>query len=222
MPQRTVQQNAADLVRAVSGWKPNWASSQLCWPIRSAATAQAFAIWRSDKASPPPYAVVGCRPWPFRQAGAAALRHERGVRRDRSFPAGGQHAAAAGRRRHARRPGSTQNPPSVGFTVASGIGDLDRLACFVSGQGRTGLERLDGNRIELRIAEESPPAEPISTAPSPPRGPLALVRDHWCRSRDSAAKSRRQWHAAGFSTRSVVAFERRQAAFWRTSTTSGT
>jgi poly-beta-1,6-N-acetyl-D-glucosamine N-deacetylase len=40
--------------------------------------------------------------------------------------------------------------------VMGGISDLDRLACFVSGQGRTGVERLDGNRIELRIGEEFP------------------------------------------------------------------
>jgi peptidoglycan/xylan/chitin deacetylase (PgdA/CDA1 family) len=55
-----------------------------------------------------------------------------------------------------------QNPPSVGFTVMGGLNeldrqDLDRLACFVSGQGRTGMERLDDNRVELRIAEEMPP-----------------------------------------------------------------
>ena len=54
MPQRTVQQNAADLVRAVDrveaelGVKP----TLLAYPFGS--SAQAFAIWRSGKASPPP------------------------------------------------------------------------------------------------------------------------------------------------------------------------
>jgi peptidoglycan/xylan/chitin deacetylase (PgdA/CDA1 family) len=51
----------------------------------------------------------------------------------------------------------TSNPPSLGFTVPDVIGDLDRLACFASGQGRTGLERLGSNRIEVRIHEAFPP-----------------------------------------------------------------
>jgi peptidoglycan/xylan/chitin deacetylase (PgdA/CDA1 family) len=51
----------------------------------------------------------------------------------------------------------TENPPSLGFTVADGVGNLDRLACFVTGQGRTGVERLGSGRIEIRIADEFPP-----------------------------------------------------------------
>ena len=93
----------------------------------------------------------------------------------------------------------TQNPPSIGFTVAGGIGDLDRLACFVAGQGRTGLERLDGNRIELRIAEEFPPAAPASTAPCPPgkAAGAGSACSSSCRNR-KRRKSRRQSLAAGF------------------------
>ncbi len=50
----------------------------------------------------------------------------------------------------------TRNPPILGFTVPDGIGQLDRLACFASGQGRAAVERLDTNRIEVRIAEPFP------------------------------------------------------------------
>ncbi len=49
----------------------------------------------------------------------------------------------------------TVNPPSLGFTVSSDIGDLSRLACFASGQGRTRLERIE-NRIEVRISDPFP------------------------------------------------------------------
>ncbi len=51
----------------------------------------------------------------------------------------------------------TRNPPILGFTVPDGIGNLERLACFATGQGRTGVERLGSNRIEVRIAEAFPP-----------------------------------------------------------------
>jgi peptidoglycan/xylan/chitin deacetylase (PgdA/CDA1 family) len=51
----------------------------------------------------------------------------------------------------------TANPPILGFTVAEGLGDLDRLACFASGQGRAALERLGSNRIEVRITDPFPP-----------------------------------------------------------------
>ncbi|MEI8393427.1 MAG: polysaccharide deacetylase family protein [Rhodospirillaceae bacterium] len=51
----------------------------------------------------------------------------------------------------------TRNPPLLGFTVPDGLGNLDRLACFATGQGRTGLERIGGNRIEVRIADAFPP-----------------------------------------------------------------
>ena len=49
------------------------------------------------------------------------------------------------------------NPPPLGFTVAEGIGDLSRLACFASGQGRTALERIAEDRVEVRIKDPFPP-----------------------------------------------------------------
>lgn len=48
------------------------------------------------------------------------------------------------------------NPPSFGFTVPAGLGDLDRLACFAAGLGRARIERLDGNRIEVRLTQPLP------------------------------------------------------------------
>ncbi|MCW2235583.1 polysaccharide deacetylase family protein [Azospirillum canadense] len=51
----------------------------------------------------------------------------------------------------------TVNPPPVGFTVGEGIGDLSRLACFASGQGRTVLERMTEDRVEVRIKDPFPP-----------------------------------------------------------------
>ena len=50
----------------------------------------------------------------------------------------------------------TRNPPILGFTVPEGIGQIDRLACFATGQGRAAIERLDTNRIEVRIADPFP------------------------------------------------------------------
>ena len=50
----------------------------------------------------------------------------------------------------------TRNPPILGFTVPEGIGHLDRLACFATGQGRAAVERLGTNRIEVRIADPFP------------------------------------------------------------------
>jgi len=49
------------------------------------------------------------------------------------------------------------NPPNLGFTVARAVGSLESLACFASGQGRTRLERLDDNRVEVRISDPFPP-----------------------------------------------------------------
>ncbi|MEI6986678.1 MAG: polysaccharide deacetylase family protein [Rhodospirillaceae bacterium] len=49
------------------------------------------------------------------------------------------------------------NPPILGFTVPDGIGNLGRLACFATGQGRTAVEQLGSNRIEVRIADAFPP-----------------------------------------------------------------
>ena len=51
----------------------------------------------------------------------------------------------------------TGNPPILGFTVPEGIDNLDRLACFATGQGRSEIEHLGSNRIEVRIADAFPP-----------------------------------------------------------------
>ncbi|MEI6558572.1 MAG: polysaccharide deacetylase family protein [Rhodospirillaceae bacterium] len=51
----------------------------------------------------------------------------------------------------------SRNPPLLGFSVPDTIGNLDRLACFATGQGRAVLERLGSNRIEVRIADPFPP-----------------------------------------------------------------
>ena len=51
----------------------------------------------------------------------------------------------------------SRNPPLLGFTVPETIGNLDQLACFVTGQGRAAFERLGSNRIEVRIADAFPP-----------------------------------------------------------------
>ena len=45
------------------------------------------------------------------------------------------------------------NPPMIGFTVASDIKDLDRLSCFVSGLGKIDLVKPGGNRVEIRLEE---------------------------------------------------------------------
>jgi peptidoglycan/xylan/chitin deacetylase (PgdA/CDA1 family) len=49
------------------------------------------------------------------------------------------------------------NPPLLGFTVAEDAGDLSRLACFASGQGRSAVERVTDTRVEVRIADAFPP-----------------------------------------------------------------
>ncbi|HEY0836086.1 MAG TPA: polysaccharide deacetylase family protein [Azospirillum sp.] len=49
------------------------------------------------------------------------------------------------------------NPPPLGFTVDEAVGDLSRLACFASAQGRTRVERLGEDRVEVRIADPFPP-----------------------------------------------------------------
>ncbi|HYE01367.1 MAG TPA: polysaccharide deacetylase family protein [Alphaproteobacteria bacterium] len=48
------------------------------------------------------------------------------------------------------------NPPPVGFTVDPALESLEGLACFVSGQGRVEVDRLD-SRIEVRLNEPLPP-----------------------------------------------------------------
>ncbi len=44
------------------------------------------------------------------------------------------------------------NPPFYGFTVDQALSEqLDRLACFASGQGKVQVERLAGRRVEVRL-----------------------------------------------------------------------
>ncbi|MFN8926061.1 MAG: polysaccharide deacetylase family protein [Rhodospirillales bacterium] len=50
-----------------------------------------------------------------------------------------------------------QNPPAIGFTLADRVANADRLACFASGIGRTALERLGTDRIEIRFREPLAP-----------------------------------------------------------------
>ncbi|MGB8274632.1 MAG: polysaccharide deacetylase family protein [Alphaproteobacteria bacterium] len=45
-----------------------------------------------------------------------------------------------------------QNPPAIGFTVASGTEGLDRLQCYAADQGRVPIERLGSARIEVRLS----------------------------------------------------------------------
>lgn len=49
------------------------------------------------------------------------------------------------------------NPPAFGFTVAEGVGGLDSLRCFASGQSRTRVEHLGDRRIEVRLTEPFAP-----------------------------------------------------------------
>jgi peptidoglycan/xylan/chitin deacetylase (PgdA/CDA1 family) len=158
MPPRTVQENAADLARSVErvaaelGFRP----TLLAYPYGS------YSLAVRDLAR--------------RQGFAAAFGQSSGVIHDRSdllaLPRFVMNEAFGGIDRFRlaanalplpvaditpAEPMLTQNPPSVGFTVPEDLDGLDRLACFVSGQGRTVLERLGGNRIEVRIAEEFPP-----------------------------------------------------------------
>lgn len=51
----------------------------------------------------------------------------------------------------------TVNPPPIGFTVDTAVGDLSRLACFVSGLGRAALERIAEDRVEVRMTTPFPP-----------------------------------------------------------------
>ncbi len=51
----------------------------------------------------------------------------------------------------------TVNPPPLGFTLADGLGNLSRLACFAAGQGRTTLEWITEDRVEVRIRDPFPP-----------------------------------------------------------------
>ena len=42
------------------------------------------------------------------------------------------------------------NPPMIGFTVLPEIKSLSKLACFISSQGKIKVNRVAGNRVELR------------------------------------------------------------------------
>jgi peptidoglycan/xylan/chitin deacetylase (PgdA/CDA1 family) len=48
-------------------------------------------------------------------------------------------------------PAVTANPPPVGFTLADGLGPVERLACYASGLGAVPFDRLGASRIELRL-----------------------------------------------------------------------
>lgn len=47
----------------------------------------------------------------------------------------------------------SRNPPHVGFTVDESVDEIDRLACFVSGQGAVRVELLGERRVELRTSK---------------------------------------------------------------------
>lgn len=42
------------------------------------------------------------------------------------------------------------NPPMIGFTIMPEIKSLSKLACFISSQGKIAVNRVAGNRVELR------------------------------------------------------------------------
>jgi poly-beta-1,6-N-acetyl-D-glucosamine N-deacetylase len=51
----------------------------------------------------------------------------------------------------------TVNPPPIGFTVDPSVGDLGKLACFASSQGRTQVEHIAEDRVEIRLSAPFPP-----------------------------------------------------------------
>ncbi|MCP5366783.1 MAG: polysaccharide deacetylase family protein [Hyphomicrobiales bacterium] len=52
--------------------------------------------------------------------------------------------------------GRGENPPAVGFTVAGKLGDLSRLACYTSHQGKIEVMVLGGTRVEARMTQPLP------------------------------------------------------------------
>jgi peptidoglycan/xylan/chitin deacetylase (PgdA/CDA1 family) len=48
------------------------------------------------------------------------------------------------------------NPPAFGFSVDPEIGDPGQIACFASQQGRTVIERLGSDRLEVRLNQPLP------------------------------------------------------------------
>lgn len=56
-----------------------------------------------------------------------------------------------------REPVLAVNPPPFGFTVAPGVGELSRLACYAWPQGESArIERLGERRFEVRLSEPFP------------------------------------------------------------------
>lgn len=51
----------------------------------------------------------------------------------------------------------TDNPPPIGFTVDPALGDLSKLACFASSQGRAQVEHPSDDRVEIRLSSPFPP-----------------------------------------------------------------
>ena len=47
-----------------------------------------------------------------------------------------------------------ENPPLLGFTISADLGPLEKLACYLAGSGRLGLEKLGPNRIEVRFSKK--------------------------------------------------------------------
>ncbi len=62
------------------------------------------------------------------------------------------------------------NPPVFAFTVAGAARRaLDRIACYVSGQGSAAVERRPGGRIVVRVAEAFPPGRARINCTAPAR-----------------------------------------------------
>lgn len=74
-----------------------------------------------------------------------------------------------------------ENPPRIGFTIAKGQGNLADLSCFASGQEKPELQRLEGNRVELRLSEpfDAERARINCTLPEAVTEPGKAQRWHW-------------------------------------------
>lgn len=49
------------------------------------------------------------------------------------------------------------NPPNFGFTVSEDIGNLNRMGCFATNEGRVRVEILGERRVEVRLKHPLPP-----------------------------------------------------------------
>lgn len=78
-------------------------------------------------------------------------------------------------------PEITENPPQIGFTISDGQSDLSALACFASGQEKPELVMIEGNRVELRLAEPftAERARINCTVPEKETTPGRPQRWHW-------------------------------------------